>query len=211
MNNVAEKNMGWLAKHSFKYGFFGHTHHQGLFTKDYARRLKLKVIRRYTCPVESDPCRNSDMELNNWQPVCIKPDNNWQPLSEYREFTIFNPGSVGQPRQHEVLNQAGVEKDYRAAYMLLCLNEKGKGKIQFRRVSYQVEQTINLLRTQVKWPKDFEYPLKACEKEINSVSTKPIEKRLRSLVKTKLIPTLQNGYSSRATEALPNFNLQKEG
>jgi predicted phosphodiesterase len=120
-----------------EYGLFGHTHFQGCFIDDVVEGMTKLVL------AGSD---NTAGRIGSWLPL---------PASRGR--ALFNPGSVGQPRTHDVLTGAGVPHDYHAAYMLLRLNTDGSGAVQFRRVWYDVSETVKLLR-KLRWPTDMGNP-----------------------------------------------------
>lgn len=128
------------ARHEFdklktNYGIFGHTHFQGYFLDD-ALEIRLKL----TSSSQTDSTHQF-----GWD---VAPLDTWIPLPGLGQRALFNPGSVGQPRPHGLLTMVG--HDARAAYMLLKLDTKG-GAVKFRRVTYDTERTINLLR-EMRWP-----------------------------------------------------------
>jgi len=118
------------------YGLFGHTHFQGYFVEG-------KSTTFLACP----DMVNSDSD-ENWQTV---PVGSWEPLPNGWRKAIFNPGSVGQPRLHSLLVPLNVARDPHAAYMLLLVGSNGNSRFQFRRVAYDVEETVRQLRENVRW------------------------------------------------------------
>jgi predicted phosphodiesterase len=120
------------------YGIFGHTHMQGYFEEDEYKYEEQHITSMHLCTVDSR------VYSNTWHPVS---PNQWHNMPIGRR-AIFNPGSVGQPRTHAVLRGRGSD-DNRAAYMLLRFN--GNQQIQFRRVTYDVEKTIEQLK-KIQWP-----------------------------------------------------------
>ena len=186
----ATRNIQKLRTH---YGLFGHTHFQGYFVEG-------KSTTFLTCPdiVSSD----SD---ENWQTV---PISSWEPLPDGWRKAIFNPGSVGQPRPHSLLVPLNVARDPHAAYMLLLVGPNGSSQFQFRRVAYNVEETVRRLREDVRWsengkqpqrgndilkdkdngpPEDLWDPDKAYLEEM----LREMPERLEKLVEEILIPMLQ--------------------
>lgn len=127
--NAAEKN---LSKLDTNYGLFGHTHLQGYFVEKFGRAVMV--------PACSETLLD---QMDRWQPVGV---GKWEDLPEHGQRALFNPGSVGQPRHYNDL------RDYRAAYMLLKLNGSER-QFQFRRVAYNVEETVRRLR-EVRWSED---------------------------------------------------------
>jgi len=132
----AGENLTQLRTH---YGLFGHTHFQGYFVEGFE-----DAITFLACPAGTESPRP-----DKWH---MAPVGVWKPLPGQWQRAIFNPGSVGQPRRHALLMDAGVLPDYRAAYMLLRLNGHGKGEFRFQRVDYKINETIRLLREEVYWP-----------------------------------------------------------
>ncbi len=135
----ARENLQLLPEHT-AYGIFGHTHYQGYFVEDLGG-----VQMHLSCPAGAVP-----KSANGWQPVpIVEQGSKWKVLPKKWNPTLFNPGSVGQPRRHAFLRAAGVGHDYRASYMLLKVNTSTE--FQFRRVDYDVDETIRLLRERVCW------------------------------------------------------------
>jgi predicted phosphodiesterase len=118
------------------YGLFGHTHVQGCFTER-------DVMFTYSGEIPDNPEGWWPIEVGQWQPL-PKPKGD-QPT------ILLNPGSVGQPRLHALLRGAGISHDYRAAYMLLRLDDRQQWWFQFRRVDYPVEETTRKLQN-LPWP-----------------------------------------------------------
>ena len=54
----------------------------------------------------------------------------------------MNPGSIGQP----FFLQANLRKDLRAMYAILEFDESGLKDVDFRRVSYDIEQELKLAK-----------------------------------------------------------------
>jgi len=130
----AEEN---LEKMRTDYGVFGHTHLQGYFEADIGQ-----VTRFFTCT--GNRCVKGQ---DGWNPVDL---DKWHPLPTHGIRALFNPGSVGRPRQHDVLKLARVNSDPKAAYMLMCFNGSGPGHFMFRRVPYDWHKTAKQLR-QLRW------------------------------------------------------------
>lgn len=118
------------------YALFGHTHFQGYFVESWDN-----TVRMYLACSKGDVRRSTD----GWMPADV---GEWHELPD--SPALLNPGSVGQPRSHALLAGAGVERDCRAAYMLLKVNGGRGGKFQFRRVAYDVDETVRRLR-EVRW------------------------------------------------------------
>lgn len=129
-----------LARLITDYALFGHTHFQGYFVEDFDG-----ITMSLTCPQEQMP-----QQTDGWRGMRV---GIWEDLPIQGQRALFNPGSVGQPRRHALLVDAKVPRDHRAAYMLLQLNGNGRGHFQFRRVDYDVEQTVRRLRA-IRWPED---------------------------------------------------------
>ena len=127
----ARQNLEMLPTH---YGLFGHTHFQEYFVEG-----KSTVF--VACPDK----RGSG---EKWQTV---PLGSWKPLPDGWRRAIFNPGSVGQPRHHPLLVHLDAARDPHAAYMLLLAGPNGNSRFQFRRVAYNVEETVRQLRENVWW------------------------------------------------------------
>jgi len=176
---AARENMARLRT---DYGLFGHTHIQGYFEEDLD-----EVTVFLTCPEGKAPQRT-----DGWRPM---PVGVWERLPEWRK-AFFNPGSVGQPRRHAFSMDAGVSHDYRAAYMLLRLNGRGKGFFQFRRVDYDVGETVRRLR-EIRWPEET-----GSEVGGNSIykDKKDAAPRLQDLIERQLAETL-----AHITERLPRL------
>jgi predicted phosphodiesterase len=117
------------------YGLFGHSHYQGYFFEELGRAVMFLACS------ETPPDR-----MDGWRPAKV---GEWEELPEHGQPALFNPGSVGQPRQHPYLTVTGVPPDRRAAYMLLKLNGSGR-QFQFRRVAYDVKETVRWLR-EIRW------------------------------------------------------------
>lgn len=125
----------------YRYVLFGHTHYQGY----YRQKTDKEIETGYA--IHQHP--NRKKTNNAWQPI---------PVGEWRSLPVdgkmmLNPGSVGQPRSHAAPERyAG--RDNRAAYMFLNVNGYGTGEYQFRRVKYDVEETIRLIQEEVTLQKD---------------------------------------------------------
>ncbi len=145
-----------LLRDGIKYGLFGHSHIQGYFVDDPLKKRHhndKKTMMIVTSPEESilDTLNGSNL----WVPEVLKPNMEhkgvgctvWKDLPA--QPTLFNPGAVGQSRSHGT-TKILASSDNRAAYMLLKLN--GHMEFQFRRVPYDVEETIRRLREDVVWP-----------------------------------------------------------
>ena len=137
------------------YGLFGHTHIQGYFVDDPLRKNRVddKTTEMHVvCPEKT---RLNNVTTNDWTPLVLEtePDSpdtgrsNWSAMPQFR--ALFNPGAVGQPRLPGAARIVAPH-DNRAAYMLLKNN--GSVQFQFRRVPYDVDETIRLLRETVYWP-----------------------------------------------------------
>jgi predicted phosphodiesterase len=104
----------FFAKDTFRTGFFGHTHHAGVFRQTTTTRIYENVEH---IPVNRVTFTGDVYEFD---------------LDERR--VLVNPGSVGQPR----------DGDHRAAYAIYDTDEQ---KIEFHRVSYSFEPTIQKLES----------------------------------------------------------------
>jgi predicted phosphodiesterase len=125
-----------LARLTTAYGLFGHTHYAGMFRLRVGNQLD---------PVEMR-LAGQPHEVKSTYVGAIAP-NRWHELPHPREQTIFNPGSVGQPRNH----LARPVPDRMASYLLLAPDAGKRGRYQFRRVPYDVHQTTKRLRNDVCW------------------------------------------------------------
>jgi predicted phosphodiesterase len=192
----ASRNLARLEQLSLRYALFGHSHHQGYF-KQGVERVDMFLTSSEAPPSPRNP---------PWQAVLVPSEeqDDWQPLPGRWVQALFNPGSVGQPRRHSLLRQAGVAQDYRAAYMMLRLNGSGPGFFQFRRVAYDVETTKRQLREKVQWSADWtddhcndagssihyaEPPAGPLDRELEETLAN-MGDRLSDLVENTLIPTL---------------------
>ena len=120
-----------------RYLFFGHTHYQGYHEQAPNRQ----VTTAYAVHQHNGRRKSNSLD---WNPV---PINKWLPLPATSKM-MLNPGSVGQPRSHSAQERyAG--NDNRAAYMLLKMNGRGSGEYQFRRVEYDVEATVRLVKEKI--------------------------------------------------------------
>lgn len=170
------------------YGLFGHTHYQGYFEQDVDQTVRMFLA--YPNGRRPGSGTRSSKKIKQWYPT---PIGEWQPLPKHGK-ALFNPGSVGQPRSHAVLIDAEIPHDYRAAYMLLLLDESGGGAFQFRRVDYDVEETVRLLRA-IRWPqrrRSGEGKSSKGEIHLPREEEPPAnwEERLSDCVENILIPTL---------------------
>jgi predicted phosphodiesterase len=148
--------------HGATYGLFGHTHIQGYFVDDPLgkRNHNRESTTMYLiCP---EATKIQEMTSNaHLQNVLLEPDPNsaavkigqtpWAELPPHP--TLFNPGGLGQPRP-SAPTRFSAPPDNRASYMLLKAN--GQLQFQFRRVPYDFEETIRLLREEVNWPPRFQ-------------------------------------------------------
>ena len=116
------------------YGLFGHTHYQGYFTSLKRQGAPAPVKTFHTCRNEAGMGRESY----------------WRRMPRWGK-AIFNPGSVGQPRRHAELVAQGEPRESHAAYLLLHLDSDGRGRFQFRRAFYDVDETVRLLE-EISWP-----------------------------------------------------------
>jgi len=172
------------------YGLFGHTHYQGYFVEEEFG----KVVMALACP-ERLPNR-----MDKWRPAEV---GKWKALPEHGQPALFNPGSVGQPRCHPYLTTAGIPGDNRAAYMLLKLNGSGR-QFQFRRVAYDVKETVRRLRG-IRWSergseaegssiyKDEADAVRRAKDPLSEMLTETLDQmpeRLSALVEGTLIPTI---------------------
>jgi predicted phosphodiesterase len=164
------------------YGFFGHTHIQSYFTEGVDEPTTTMYL---PCPEERQP-----KQITGWQTI---PLGTWEPLPFQR--ALFNPGSVGLPSPHAAFSGTPLAHDCRAAYMLLQVNGSGRGAIQYRRVRYEVNKTVDLLRERVRWP---ETPAgngssiyrNGLAKQVRN-SLEHINETLPALVEGRLIPALE--------------------
>lgn len=130
------------------YMLFGHSHQQGAFIDDQWKQqvVQYLVFAETLSPIAETPSSlapANDLELHAANPVTF------QPCPRHR--TLFNPGSIGQPRQNDLLAYHGYpHHDPRAAYLLL-LERDGSWWFQYRRVPYRLERTLELL-ARVRWP-----------------------------------------------------------
>lgn len=136
-NADAEQN---LARMRTTYGVFGHTHFQGYFEADIGR------VTRFFTVTDNRHVRGQA----GWKPVAL---DHWHPLPVNGKRALFNPGSVGRPAQHSLVEFAGVGRDPKAAYMLLRVNGNGTGHFMFRRVPYDWDKTAEQL-CQLRWSSD---------------------------------------------------------
>lgn len=171
-----------LEKLQTNYGLFGHTHYQGYFEQDVDQTVRMFLA--YPNGKRPRSSSKPGRKIQQWYPA---PVGEWQSLPKHGK-AFFNPGSVGQPRRHAVLIDAEIPHDYRAAYMLLLLDESGEGAFQFRRVDYNVEETIRYLQA-IRWPQKRsskgEIHLPREEHRLTN-----LRKQLPDCVENILIPTL---------------------
>lgn len=155
-------NIQQLKQNGLKYGLFGHTHMQGCFVEDVVddpwgaqkNGNHQKALCYLVCPGNTRLENKTDP---SWLPKLLSPAMEghgvgctpWSAMPD--NPALLNPGAVGQPRLPWAA-QGIAEFDNRAAYMLLKSN--GRIEYQFRRVPYDVDQTIRLLREKVYWPPD---------------------------------------------------------
>jgi len=140
------------------YGLFGHTHIQGYFVDDPLRKQNHKdqtTTMYVVCP--EDTVQKKINGSSFWEVALLEPDGDsevervgrtpWTEMPAHR--ALFNPGGLGQPRPSGPTS-VSAPPDNRASYMLLQSN--GRLQFQFRRVPYDFEETIRLLREEVTWP-----------------------------------------------------------
>jgi len=140
----AKFNLEEIEDRGIPWGLFGHTHHQGYF-------IMKSNIKTVLTRAEDEEFQFTEQyrRQNNLQDCPV--NSGWERLHGKPFRTLLNPGSVGQPRRHPYLRGAG--KGYpRASYMLLKVNGTGHPVFQFRRVPYDVEETVRQLREEVRWP-----------------------------------------------------------
>ena len=128
-------NAAWalsLLGNGRRYGLFGHTHFQTLFVK---KRRKDQTTLRFAQ-------REDRPESEGSLPVNAKTLGEWYELPECP--WLLNPGSVGQPRFYD-------HADDRAAYALLYSHPKQGLRFNWRRVDYDVAETVRLLEA-LQWP-----------------------------------------------------------
>jgi predicted phosphodiesterase len=142
-----------------KYGFFGHTHYQGLFSS-----LNEKCEGYFAVPAEFTPLEQiyddfiPHKNKEAWRPISVlenkeigKNDLGNLGVAEEAKMLI-NPGSVGQPRPQHVLDQDN-PKDIRAAYMLMHINGSAVPRFAFRRIEYEIQKYREALRS-IRWQDD---------------------------------------------------------
>jgi diadenosine tetraphosphatase ApaH/serine/threonine PP2A family protein phosphatase len=127
------------------YGICGHTHLQGYFTAQANGLVHMAL---------TTPTIHAALEAAPSQGITLVPLDHWHSCPAER--TLFNPGSVGQPRTHGLLASWGVRFDYRACYMLLR-EDAGHWSFQFRRVTYAVQAVCNDLAA-LRWPQLTQQP-----------------------------------------------------
>lgn len=136
---VAARNMQQQAT---PYGMYGHTHLQGWFLEG----IDTVTLGLACTAAEAEQVR--PRKQSTWQSVLV---GQWHRLPPPWQRVLLNPGSIGQPRQHSLLLGAGLTRYSQASYLLLRLHEEQQddspGDLQFRRVDYDVAQTIALLRS----------------------------------------------------------------
>lgn len=119
------------------YGLFGHSHYQSYYEQNGRNATA------YYVPPDGTP---PPPPRQGW---LIAPLDTWKRLPDVRRRCLLNPGSVGQPRRHDVFT--GAAPDCRASYLLLRINGHGPGEFSFRRVPYDTLLTIGLLES-LTWP-----------------------------------------------------------
>lgn len=128
-----------------RYGLFGHTHQQVMFTTEPSqqswRRDGWRVI---MIQAQSESAHAKRSRRQNTSPV-----NDWRPIPPHQ--ALINPGSVGQPRQPN-----GEAADYRAQYLLLDTTTD-RIRFQWRRVDYDVDATVTQY-DHVQWPSESQAP-----------------------------------------------------
>jgi predicted phosphodiesterase len=112
LRTTADAEEAFVCDEDFRIGFFGHTHHAGVFRQATDSRMYENV--------EHISFGRFAGEMEEFQ------------LDGRR--VLINPGSVGQPR----------DGNRHAAYAVY--DTSGKGKIEFYRVEYPVDETIDKLR-----------------------------------------------------------------
>lgn len=187
------------------YGLFGHTHFQGYFwCKNQFKRGKNQ---QYCLHLTLPKGHHIKAEQLSWKPLELNGD--WQPLPSKGEKVLLNPGSVGQPRRHASQKDHAngeIPHDHSAAYLLLALNGNGPVQFQFRRVHYEVEKTIQLLRA-IRYPENKLVKYAAIDQDRREQQHKDpntlwekfrytqehIHELLPRLIGDVLIPTLEKG------------------
>lgn len=213
----AREHLNNLESNSVDFGLNGHTHHQGYYTRKFGSD---DTVHYLTVPKNILPRTSihEDRELGSqniksrvWDLLSLDGDGaDWRPLPPaINTVMIFNPGSVGQPRQHSLLTGLGVSPDPGACYMLLQVNGRGKGEYLFRRVPYDVDETIWRIEQDVVWPpKDFGSDIYHSHyKEQGNGNVSPSRMRLvwqdmenlLEKVKELLIQTLRYGQGGRGS------------
>lgn len=126
-----------LLNNGRRYGIFGHTHHQMLFSKSNNSNANAVVT-------FAEPEKDSDKHIRNQN---SKPANRWHDLP--RRVLLINAGSVGQPRAH--LDQI---PDPRPGYLLLYGDVSDGWRFQWRRVDYDWNETVRMLKA-LQWPETY--------------------------------------------------------
>ena len=182
------------------YGLLGHSHIQGYFYEKAAGAPQFFLAcagDRYPADCPQPPRLAGDHRYNSsnrpgketterdWTPVpaMVGASSVWQRLLPSWQKALFNPGSVGQPRPHAALIDQEAYSDWRAAYMLLRIDERGIVHFQFRRVEYDVELTKHLLQERVRWGQDGDSG-RTVLKDVLDPSVNPDQKDVRDLLPT---------------------------
>lgn len=180
------------------YAFFGHTHFQGCFCENgQFEQGKWREQFMHLTYAGSDALDNH--HVRTWTPMSL---DKWYELPTDRKV-LLNPGSVGQPRHHDVLASMTMH-DTRAAYMLF---DQAQKRIKFRRVSYDIDKTVRLLE-ELKYPKLAHGAVIDRDRSEGGLYHDPrwremrqveenMEKLLPELVNEKLVPTLRRGHRKR--------------
>lgn len=128
-----------------RYGLFGHTHQQVMFTTEPSHQ----AWHRDGWRVIMIQAQSASAHARFFRRQHTSPVNDWRPIPPRQ--ALINPGSVGQPRQPN-----GEAVDYRAQYLLLDTTTD-RIRFQWRRVHYDVEATVGQY-DRVQWPSESHVP-----------------------------------------------------
>lgn len=138
----AKDTLATMSGRKAAYGLFGHTHHQSYFKLNATDEIDIVLA----CETEEKPiAMATTIRMKN--ALYHRIEMKWRELPP---DSIINPGSVGQPRYHEYFEKGKRQAFPRAGYVLLKQNGSTRPEFQFRRVAYNIEETIRHL-LEVRW------------------------------------------------------------
>jgi hypothetical protein len=149
-SSVAQRHLEQLLEQDTAFGFFGHTHIQCYYRDGIdATEFHLACTADETAWLEDRP-RSSNCH--------IAPVGTWHPLPSQWTKIIFNPGSVGALRQHNLLSGSDISSCAQAAYMLVHLTDEGRhpGRFRFQRLFYNGQEVADMMHQRMRWSPTFD-------------------------------------------------------